>query len=313
MIKLMNKSMLLMIVACVAAFLVCERNLYISLFDSPRANPYVYTANFIKTLSDSDSDSGAKRLRLVLFQKDGQLNNHPEISSMMGFMGGEGYIFQFLNSLNGRDFALISIPEYCQIDRKQVASDVYIISPMALSHTPKICLGYGVKILSTGYGLDASKDVIDSTFKHFPYELILSSEYENLKIPAENIFESKSGASVLIREWGASEQILILSKSPSISLKLKKLGEGRYFIFGHTPSYASNSIDNFLNPAPIVSFVSEMGSNSMLPLIGGRYFVPPDISEILVAFGKHNYSKHFNAYLFIMHDPKIRVIYPSHK
>ena len=291
-----------MIVACVAAFLVCERNFYISLFDSPLTNPYVYTANFIKTLSDS----GAKRVRLVLFQKDGQLNNHPEISSMMGFMGGEGYIFQFLNSLNGRDFALISIPEYCQIDRKRVASDVYIISPIALVHTPKICLGYRVKILSTGYGLDASKDVIDSTFKHFPYELILSSEYENLKIPAENIFASKSGASVLIREWGVSEQILILSKSPSISLKLKKLGEGRYFIFGPTPSY-------FLNPAPIVSFVGEMGSNSMLPLIGGRYFVPPDISEILVTFGEHNYSKHFNAYLFIMHDPKIRVIYPSHK
>lgn len=196
--KIINRFMLCLIVIGVVFFLVGQRNQYISIIDLPFNNPYVYSANFIKSISES----GSEHVRLVLLKNDNNLNSNPEISGMLGFLGGSGYIFPFLNALNGEDFKIISTADYCEADRVGNVSTTYIISPIALGHISKACPGTPIIILSSGYGLDSNEQIISQLFFNFPHEKVLSSEFKSIKISPESIFNYDSDTSISVREWG---------------------------------------------------------------------------------------------------------------
>jgi hypothetical protein len=51
--------------------------------------------------------------------------------------------------------------------------------------------------------------------------------------------------SISVREWGVKEQILILSKSPLVSLKLKGLNISSRFIFSQSPSESIKAFEIF--------------------------------------------------------------------
>ena len=154
--KIINRFMLSIVVIGVAFFLVGQRNQFISVVNLPFNNPYVYSTNFIKSISES----GSEQLRLVLLKNDKNLNSNPEISVMLGFLEESGYIFPFLNALNGKDFKIISIADYCQADRESKVSTTYIISPAALGQLSKACPSTSIVILSSGYGLDSNEQII---------------------------------------------------------------------------------------------------------------------------------------------------------
>jgi hypothetical protein len=288
----------------VAFFLVGQRNQYISIIDLPFKNPFVYSANFIKSISES----GSEHIRLVLLKNDSNLNSNPEISGMLGFLGGSGYIFPFLNALNGKDFKIISIADYCQADRESKVNATYIISPTALEQISKTCPGIPIIILSSGYGLDSNEQTISQLFFNFPYEKVLSSDFKSIKISPENIFNHDSDTSISVREWGAKEQVLILSKSPSVSLKLRGLNKSSRFIFSQSPSESKKAFEIFFNPKPRLLFLNEGGDILDSDFIDGTYFVPLGATEIRINFNKNNYNDHFKAYLFFMHDLKLRVL-----
>jgi hypothetical protein len=301
--KIINRFMLSLVVIGVVFFLVGQRNQYISIIDLPFNNPYVYSANFIKSISES----GSEQVRLVLLKNDNNLNSNPEISGMLGFLGGSGYIFPFLNALNGKDFKIISIADYCQADRVSKVSTTYIISPAALEQISKVCPSTPIVILSSGYGLDSNEPIIRQLFFNFPYEKVLSSEFKSVKISHESIFNHDSDTSISIREWGVKEQILILSKSPSVSLKLRELKKSSRFIFSQSPSESKKAFEIFFNPKPGVFFLNEGGDILDSDFIDGTYFAPLGATEIRINFNKNNYNHHFKAYLFVMHDFKLRV------
>lgn len=295
--------MLSLVVIGVAFFLVGQRNQYISIIDLPFNNPYVYSTNFIKAISESGSD----HVRLVLLKNDENLNSNPEISGMLGFLGGSGYIFPFLNALNGKDFKIISIADYCQADRESKVSTTYIISPVALGQISKACPSTSIVLLSSEYGLDSNEQIISQLFFNFPYEKVLSSEFKTIKISPESMFKHDSDTSISVREWGVKEQILILSKAPSVSLKLKVATESSRFMFSQSPSVSRKAFDFFFNPEPKVLFLNESGDVLSSDFIEGTFFAPIGASEIRINFNKNNYNDHFKAYLFVMHDFKLRV------
>lgn len=100
---------------------------------------------------------------------------------------------------------------------------------------------------------------------------------------------------------------MILSKSPSVSLKLRYLNKSPLFIFSQSPSESKKSFIIFFNPKPKVIFLNEAGDILDLDFIDGTYFVPLGASEMRINFNKNNYNDHFKAYLFVMHDFKLRV------
>ena len=136
---------------------------------------------------------------------------------------------------------------------------------------------------------------------------MLSSEFKSIKISPESIFNHDSDTSISVREWGVKEQILILSKSPLVSLKLRELNKSSRFIFSQSPSESKKAFEIFFNPKPRVFFLNEGGDILDSDFIDGTYFAPLGASEMRINFNKNNYNDHFKAYLFVMHDFKLRV------
>jgi len=64
----------------------------------------------------------------------------------------------------------------------------------------------------------------------------------------------------------------------------------------------------FFNSKPRVFFLNEGGDILDSDFIDGTYFVPLGATEIRVKFNKNNYECYFKAYLFNMHDFKLRVL-----
>ena len=67
------------------------------------------------------------------------------------------------------------------------------------------------------------------------------------------------------------------------------------------------SMHFFFNPEPKVLFLNESGDVLSSDFIEGTFFAPMGASEIRINFNNNNYNDHFKAYLFVMHDFKLRV------
>jgi hypothetical protein len=303
--SLPNKILLATVLICITYFLVHQRNRYISMFDSPESNRYVYTANFIKKIS-SFADN---RVRLVVLNKKEKLNSNPEISKMMGFLGDEAYIFPFLNSLNGGDFDIISQSEYCILKKNRDTGYLFIISPIVMTNADNECPKTYLKTLYSGYGLDANELIIDKIFEAFPLEDVLSSKYRDIDVLVEDLFSHDSNVKILVRDWGSKKQILILSKYKNTSLKLRS--ENTKFsklIFSESPSRSERHALAFINQRTKIVLTNEFEQKIYEKPFGGVYLAPVGLIEMNINFGASDYSNHFGAYLFVMHEPKLRVL-----
>lgn len=300
---MLNKTIQAAILICIVYFLIYQRNRYISIFDSPETNPYTYTTDFIKGISSS----ARNRVRLVILNQNEKLNSNPEISKMMGFLGGEAYIFQFINSLNGLDFKVQSLSEYCETKTKDIQY-LFILSPLVLKEVGKDCPKTNIKILNSGYGLYATEEIIDEIFKKFPFEDVLSSNYIEIDLNPENLFKHESDVGLLIRDWGVKKQVLVLSKNREAFLKINnKNTQFGKLIYADSPSNSVKS-DYIAKSSTKTLFYDNVGRPLGLESFGGMHLTEFGPAEMRIIFSESDFNNHFGKYMLIMHDPKLRFL-----
>ena len=299
---LIHKIFLGFSVGVAGYFVVWERNVFISPFEHPRENSYVYA----HTLLSKVAELHGKKIYLVVGDSEVQLNKYPEIERLPISTGGSGYIFPFLTSMNGYDFSVITLEQYCSFDLNE--EHLAFLSPTTLSNLQNEinCYKTGVIELASGYGIDAPKATLESIFEIFRAEFLLSSCFESSNIDFFDLFVKKDNWDFGERPWGVVTQGILISRAKSLSLIINSNNSQRHqgwLVFSDSPSRVSKAINKLTMPLPELTALRN-GRTTKLLSKNNTHFVSSDIDSINIEFSEVDYIPAFNGYVLFMHNPR---------
>jgi len=285
-------------------FIVLGRNVYISPFDHPQSNPYVYSHTLLSEIAELHSG----KIYLVVKNQEKAINKNQEIARLPGYMGGSGYIFPFLTSMNGYDFSIISSENYCSLSEGSV--HLSVLSPEVFSElkTNSSCYKNTTTELASGYGIDAPLAIQDTIFRRFPAEFVLSSYFESINGGFQDLFINDEAWRISGRPWGSVTQGILVSQTIDLTLNIntsKITDRQSWLVFGDHPSRVAKAIDRLTDTLPEIS-VFRAGTTTSIPATNNTYFVPLNTGSISIRFSEDDFIPAFNGYVLFLHNPRNR-------
>jgi hypothetical protein len=304
------KIILAYITALIVFFIIVERNEYIYAFDSPENNAYSYSHSLLSTLTEGYEEE--VYLVITAPVPVTKLNRLPEIAKLPGFIGGSGYIFPFLTAMNGTNFSVISLDQYCSLKKSKLY--IAILSPNAAVSARQNqgnCLMHSGIQLSSGYAIDAGQGILSNLLKKYPEEKILSNQYHSEDFYIETLFKSNDSWTSGVRPWGTVTQTILVGYSPYLSLEIDQnyfKNDEHWLIFDDHPTKIAKVIDRLKTSLPKIS-ISRQGIETPSTYKNGKYFIPldTDTDTLNITFSEDDYIPAFGAYVLFMHNPKIQI------
>lgn len=217
--------------------------------------------------------------------------------------GVAGYVFPYLTALNGSDFRVVPRAEFCAMDlppRGLAILPPALVGPPAPPEASGDLLRFS---LASGYGLVMHRNAFVPFVAEF-HEVIGGLAFNEHSEPY--LRPADEGVQVVPRPWGDQTQYLLVSKSPTMRLTppdgIEKIGE---LVFGMHPLHAwpfERIRLQYANPAREVVLTPADFS------IANPSITLHDLEAADVTMGEAAFSPPFGGYVFVMHNPKVRLL-----